>query len=1205
MSDENFAKLAVDLPSILTKLVPGATVEIEVRIKDYPTYQANNKTRELTVGTFYRALDIIKESSSYNLYQTSHITDKYMKGIVRYSTFSEIDKEGIAHEKVVWMEKQNIIGPFYNNDLCFNLAVSSERIIPSPARGDAVPSTIIKERIKNRTSFRRSEIQIDFTQVEQKDNEKYTVNYEIELEIVGIPTSASISKLREETMNLLKIVRGTNILYKNTTRISILKHIYTILGQDGTRDASLVQARNLKMRDMIGGGLFGDKIRSDEVLTGQNAAKCHYTVTVKADGLRKLLVIYQNCLWLIYPNNEFCLVKILPAGINLNGTILDGEVLYNFKYGRNKQSKIYFLAFDCLCYTDKSSAVSILNKPHNKRLQFANEIIDEIATINDTQFAAGKKNFFDIGDTYASFKDAILEVFGDRTLDGREDGLIFTPDEAPYDSHTDRQSMNKRNLFSFPDICKWKDFENLTIDLQLTIPTSGQLEKGIPFSLFAGPGKKSKEASLFRGTLSFPFNLETQVDWLHPIFNNIKGNPIIEFKPRRDDDDHIILEPLKIRYGKNYPNSIDTANDIWTDINRPLDKNTLLGETFALLRNYFNDIKRRILQPPFELMKLLNVTNHNEIVKTVSKLKQSDPQVNFLARNFDENFTGIPEGSFVVDIGAGRGGDLAKINHIGKLLAIEPNEKNFDEYQKRLHKINRYSSTKPFEHSVKLLKCGGEDTDLICEAASDLFYPLDIVIPELHIIMMLSLSFFWSSKEILKKLGSTINRLAKEYHEAGGTSLVKFHFFTIEGDATDKFFENHPERPVTLGPLTMDLEGNKVEIHIDETIVDNQTEWIVRLNELWEVVNFKPNLIKKINEEIFLSQEETEYTNLFVYGFATEHKRMDSETIFELHDGAKKFIQDFENLISREGAERLAQGDEDENTYVDGEGAERLVRGDEDENTFVDGEEGDGEEPEDFIGDYLGPACMVDITKLSITKNLTFSAHNDDRVFNWSQEYEWNDRLLQFNITLPCIDDKNSIFHCILKATSKTYRESPSAQERINMVSDVRTSLRELLTTSNPHTPLDIIIDRHLTIWKCGDGVLPADLVTDDDLKNVPNDCFFYTVADGFLLEYASLNSLRFGDDGFYENVSLSRHEWLGVSDMQFSYSYIRILPEMLGINLLVLHYYEYNEHRPDDVLHRLFSIEGDHNLVVVRRVGGNLFELIGQKEGKNIFTYF
>jgi hypothetical protein len=165
------------------------------------------------------------------------------------------------------------------------------------------------------------------------------------------------------------------------------------------------------------------------------------------------------------------------------------------------------------------------------------------------------------------------------------------------------------------------------------------------------------------------------------------------------------------------------------------------------------------------------------------------------------------------------------------------------------------------------LQAGGEEYENII-AATRATFGNDFGRKPLYISMMLSLSFFWKSREMLEQLANTINLIKDEYYRSipkGSKNQIKFLFFTIEGERTLKFFEEHDNSAVLNGVI-MNYKDDVVYIDIRGSIVENQTEYIVKLKELFAITDMKLKYEKSANHEKLLSENEKKLTSLYVYG---------------------------------------------------------------------------------------------------------------------------------------------------------------------------------------------------------------------------------------------------------------------------------------------------------------------------------------------------
>jgi hypothetical protein len=448
-----------------------------------------------------------------------------------------------------------------------------------------------------------------------------------------------------------------------------------------------------------------------------------------------------------------------------------------------------------------------MTEPLEKRLIYTRAIknlgVIESKTNSSAVLIMEEKPFFFFDtraeDFYTAFEKA--ERFN-AIAKYKTDGYVFTPNNTIYNPQSDRvYDKKKRVLTKMPDICKWKPFEQQTVDLAYYVTSSRK---------FLSSGNKGQE---FKGTNVFPFDSETQVDWFAPLFNRATQGTIMEFEPRKVMD-RIYLTPIRIRYDKLYPNREDVAEDVWENINDPINIETLKGTDLTLVRKYHNRIKGKLLGD-------------------------------------------VEEGAHLIDIGSGRGGDIYKMNKFSKILCIEPDEKNLNGPNGLRERLKTYEKRDKFH----ILQCGGEDSDTIAKGVRDTFGD-EFGTKPVYISMMLSLSFFWGFEDMLRGLLVTLKTIRNMAQRD-----VKFIFLTIEGERTLKLFSEY-NNSIRFPPVSMDYNPTKEEVYINMpgTIVGEQTEYIVRLNELPFLLDAQVELLKDANEEKFLNKYEKQFTSMYVYG---------------------------------------------------------------------------------------------------------------------------------------------------------------------------------------------------------------------------------------------------------------------------------------------------------------------------------------------------
>lgn len=760
----------------------------------------------------------------------------------------KINQDGSYENVNIQKERAEI---FYDNEYNFKVALSKE--IPLEDVPDVKEPTLIRN--KHRYSWRIPVnncpdyfIVFDLTKVDQENvGIKTETRYEVELElespfllkrtspVTGQQMSTftlAMKQLSAFTLTVKAKLQGSDYQYSFKNKNDIA-HFFNISMKDtnikefkkGEVNYNImVKARNLKLKEMVSGGLLSK-------VNGTN-----YSVTIKADGVRKFLVIHETGLWLIYPTTEFC--RVLHTG-NLpapwkeyTNTILDGEDIPPHSRKIYTEADHFYIPFDTLVFKGRN----VTKEPHEKRMKYTEYIMNlgSIPVRNKLHFVMENKKFFYFKDTYESYQLAmnnVFQAFENAKKRYNLDGLIFTPNNTVYNPHSDRLEDYQRVLMKNPDICKWKPLEELTMDLAFVITSKSRKLFGL-----TERGRKLEE---FTGSDQYSFDPESQVDWFHPLLSkDLPGNQIIEFGLKFVDNvpyvnakRNYVLIPKRVRSDKEYPNKLGIVKGIWNDIHDPITKDTLLGKDIILLRKYHNRCKRELLS------------------KTT-------------------------KGSYLIDIGSGRGGDMDKMSNFDKILAIEPSKENLygtkdstgSSFQQRLN-----SKSEEFRNRFNLLNCGGEETEKILEAVDETFNGFSDEKP-LYISMMLSMSFFFDKDgEYLEGLQRTITGIVNLYKmKTFGKYPVKFLFMTIEKERTLKvMYEYNNHLKCNNFEMIYEPSSETVMLNLPGTIVGIQKEYLVDLKKFKDMVGATTDYIKEANEEKFLSSCEKDITSMYVYGSYT------------------------------------------------------------------------------------------------------------------------------------------------------------------------------------------------------------------------------------------------------------------------------------------------------------------------------------------------
>jgi len=306
-----------------------------------------------------------------------------------------------------------------------------------------------------------------------------------------------------------------------------------------------------------------------------------------------------------------------------------------------------------------------------------------------------------------------------------------------------------------------------------------------------------------------------------------------------------MLKMIDIRYDKQYrPNRIDFASDTWDLANDPITTDTMKGYSLRLMRKYHNRIKKEVINQAF-----------NDLV-----CKRGD------------------EGVTVLDIGSGRGGDSNKYRKYSGGVFVEPNIDYIPELQRRLSLSFKQDSVFIINNDnfdsimikdlstrdrVIIVNTGGEDVNLITSVVNSfLGGQADVV------SMMLSMSFFWGDRNLFDLLMQTIiNNISTD---------GQFIYLTIDGDIVQQAFDPafgdgiiSDQWSNQSGKLRYYSNENRLDITYTGTIVEEQTEWLVRLNDMSFTLGSSNMILSTKNradQELFLSSFGKTLSSLYTYG---------------------------------------------------------------------------------------------------------------------------------------------------------------------------------------------------------------------------------------------------------------------------------------------------------------------------------------------------
>lgn len=316
-----------------------------------------------------------------------------------------------------------------------------------------------------------------------ESQERYEIEIEVINEQVGVGTKYSNPKLLETAIKktiklIMSGIQGTNYPISYVEQQEILDDYMQLLWKENYKKTTKILPKNfvgpssytLQMQNI-------SPINTDSMIP--NIRK-NYTVTDKADGIRKLLYISKNGkIYLIDQNMNVQFTGSITMKNTLFNTLIDGEHIL-----QNKEKKFInlYAAFDVYYINNKDirSLGFIPTKKddiaNNFRLPKLAIIINELEAqnINKSKNSISpirieRKTFYSDTEENTIFQgcSVILQKTKDRLFEYEIDGLIFTPSNTGVG--TDKIGETTKPIkITWTNSFKWKPPEFNTIDFLIT-----------------------------------------------------------------------------------------------------------------------------------------------------------------------------------------------------------------------------------------------------------------------------------------------------------------------------------------------------------------------------------------------------------------------------------------------------------------------------------------------------------------------------------------------------------------------------------------------------------------------------------------------------------------------------------------------------------------------------------------------------------------
>jgi hypothetical protein len=706
---------------------PGDEVEIRIRPSiDYEEFQS--------LLTYFRNESNVKELQREITFVQGYKKMEMINDRKFERTYREVFNKG-TNQRIFQYKNQKKYATLETYPYGFKVALSQEitfkdgdKILNKQIYNEftsADKDNYIKHQIRYKFNV-KNEYEIHLSIISQAQLDVNSGSYETDiLQSENVQYDVEIESIRDSLVksnNYIQIFKF--IMNIMTKRISIMSTItkQQLLNDTNTMINTIHQENDIRIMksfdrfqrqeyvifDNKPHSLYYDNIR--DLLNSQ------FNVTNKLDGVYYNLIVTENFVVLVNSVDIEYLIGKNTQKIQLLKKTLDlSSKKYHIFVGELWNNT--FNIFDAIVVNGEFVA----NNNHPDRLKDAYKISEVLSNVT---IPVRVKSFFysgtltgnllqDINKTLQNMKT----TYGDD-YEKNNDGIIFT--------QVFKGFMEKT--------FKWKFPHKISVDAKI------KLESFTP--------TKKKFAMLFRNQerqivpLEKPVFLE--IDNSEPLFMALRDGLIVEISWDNK------FKADRIRYDKNMPNKIDTAQNTIIQMKNPLtlEKLKSILESGEVPQENLMQIREGRDEKPYR-----------EYCNTVK---------NLLLR-----YT-VKEGANVIDLGAGAGGDLYKYRELkpNKLFFVEPDEDHLEEMNRRINKekIDRKLENRDFADKIVPIKAVAEDTKMIRESMKKAGFAEDIT----NINMMFSLTFF-GTRQKLKDLVQTLNMLKNN-----GTFLSIY----MDGDRT-------------------------------------------------------------------------------------------------------------------------------------------------------------------------------------------------------------------------------------------------------------------------------------------------------------------------------------------------------------------------------------------------------------------------------------
>ena len=542
-------------------------LNIQTEFFDVPTGLKKISNIRTTIKGLYNIQKYCKtntfdmdEIPKYITFMQKFHKSKYKRGTEK---FYPIDYDNFEFrlnykEERILTKKQNLLNNILNG---WNDAKKTFRLIKrTTLKHPSYPFQIDCSIIKTSKNKKGSSILIPAYTIEEANLFNNIEHYEIELELINTEAYKFSSIALEDLLKkgIQQVIGGIqysnfpvsyselNGILKNYLKLTVSSEMYKELKEDNFYNLKRRKSRKY----FIGPSSISLEMNNIVSLDSENATKENinypYTVTEKADGIRKLLYIAPNQrMYLIDINLEIEFTGLICNNKEYINTLIDGE---HVMYDKNGKFINKYLSFDIYWSGDEDVRVFPFIQMEN--MKYDAKISTKIFRYTEMMKSLSKMDYkpitnksfaldIEAKEFYSNLNNSIfqqcktiIDKANDGMFDYETDGLIFTPiDKSVGSTKNGILENNKTWNLSF----KWKPPEFNTIDFLITTKknTDGREFIGNIFNEGAST-KTSEQISSFKTMeLRVGFD-ERKHGFLNPLNDIIEDNIFLKNTERNN-----------------------------------------------------------------------------------------------------------------------------------------------------------------------------------------------------------------------------------------------------------------------------------------------------------------------------------------------------------------------------------------------------------------------------------------------------------------------------------------------------------------------------------------------------------------------------------------------------------------------------------------------------------------------------------------------